>query len=299
MRRYILIISLTVLYAISSIFLIYKIKQKDVYYNSIIQAEKSKYTGFLIKDKNNLDILLMNGDDIINHHVLSDKQWEPHVQNVLSQILKPKDKVLVLGGHIGIHATLISKLIGKDGKVFIFEPNPKILKFLRTNLFLNNAENVTLYPKAAFSSNTNVAFIAKALGNVGGAHIITSEEDKNENLEQLITVEAVSIDSINEIRTIDVLQMDIEGAEENAVYGAQKLIDRSPNLIVFQEWSPFWMKDIDTYLKFWRSRNYKIVQITLSGGLKELTDEALKSSGQIDIVMTRNLEKLINNFKPL
>ncbi|WP_341787236.1 FkbM family methyltransferase [Rickettsia endosymbiont of Cantharis rufa] len=154
-----------------------------MYYNSIIQAEKSKYAGFLIKDKNNLDILLMNGVDIINHHILSDEQWEPHVQNVLSQILKPKDKVLVLREHIGIHTTLISKLISKDGKVFIFEPNPKILKFLRTNLFLNNAENVTLYSKAAFSSNTNVAFIAKALENVGGTHIIASEEDKNENLE--------------------------------------------------------------------------------------------------------------------
>lgn len=265
----------------------------------LTKVEESRYNGFLIKDKNDLDILLMKGDYVLNNHVLADNQWEPHIQNILYQILKPADKVLVLGGHIGTHATLISKLIGKDGKVFIFEPNPKILKFLRANLALNNAENAILYPKAAFSSNTNVSFIAKHVGNAGEAHISRSEKDSNENLDLLVTVEAVSIDSIDEIKTIDVLQMDIEGEEENAVYGAQKLIDRSPNLIVLQEWSPAWIKNKEKYLNFWRSRHYKIAQVTLNG-LKEMTDEELsKVTKQIDIIMSKDLNQLINNFKPL
>ncbi|WP_218460722.1 FkbM family methyltransferase [Rickettsia sp. TH2014] len=254
----------------------------------------SNFRGVLIKDKNNLNILLKAKDDVSNY-IADTLEWEPHLQNALRQIIKPRDKVLVLGAHIGIHAVLISKL-ANEGQISIFEANPYVLKFLETNLVLNNITNAKIYPKAAFSENTTVSFLAKDTGNTDASHIKRLDTTQKE---ELITVDAVNIDSIKEIQTIDILQMDIEGAEENAVYGAQKLIDRSPNLTVFQEWSPFWMKDIDTYLKFWSSRNYKIVQITLSGGLKELTDEELKSSGQIDIIMTKDLEKLISNFKPL
>ncbi|MCC8407016.1 MAG: FkbM family methyltransferase [Rickettsia endosymbiont of Sceptobius lativentris] len=199
-----------------------------VYCNTDLLNLNSNFKGVLIKDKNNLNILLKAKDDVSNY-IADMLEWEPHLQNALRQIIKPKDKVLVLGAHIGIHAVLISKL-ANEGQISIFEANPYILKFLETNLVLNNITNAKLYPKAAFSENTTVSFLAKDTGNTGASHIKRLDTAQKE---ELITVDAVNIDSIKEIQTIDILQMDIEGAEENAVYGAQKLIDRSPNLTVF------------------------------------------------------------------
>ena len=116
-----------------------------------------------------------------------------------------------------------------------------------------------------------------------------------------IKIPSIKIDSIPHLTSIDILQMDIEGAEEEAIYGAQNLIDNSPNLIVFQEWSPFWIKDMDKYLKFWRSRGFKIAKIS-GKFLQLLTDEDLKSNkdinhSQIDIIMAKDLEYIITNFK--
>ncbi len=252
-----------------------------------------KYKGILVNDKNNFDILVMGGDTV-SEYILSTQEWEPHLQNALHQLIKPQDKVLVLGAHIGYHTLLISRLVGEDGKVLIFEPNPNTLKILRANIALNDIHNTILYPKAAFSENTTLSFVIPKKDS-GQSHV---KRPKDEQSSDLITVEAVKIDSLKEIDSIDVLQMDVEGVEDKAIYGATKLIDNSPNLIVFQEWSPSWMKDIDTYLKFWRSRDYKIAQITATE-LKEMTDTELKDSEQIDIVLAKDLEKIVKNFRPL
>ena len=82
--------------------------------------------GVLIKDKNNIDLLLMGKDYIVSRTIYNDKEWEAHLQNALKQIIKPNNKVLVLGGHIGAHALLISKLVGNDGKVSVFEANKSL-----------------------------------------------------------------------------------------------------------------------------------------------------------------------------
>ena len=260
-----------------------------------IAKMEEKYKGVLVKDKNGFDMLLVRDDDSVTRLMVEDNEWEPHLQNAFRQIIKPKAKVLVLGGHFGTHVILISKLVGNQGKLSVFEANPNSLKFLNANLVLNNVENTTLYPKAAFSKKTTLSFVALATGNTGSSHIKREEDNSNTNI---ITVDAVNIDSIPEIDTIDVLQMDIEGAEADAVYGATKLIDKSPNLIVFQEWTPAWIKDKDSYLNFWRSRGYKIGQIT-AHDLCEITDEELKNAEQIDIILAKNLDKIILNFKPM
>lgn len=252
-----------------------------------------KYKAILVSDKNNFDILVIDGD-VVSEYILSAQEWEPHLQNILRQLIKPQDKVLIVGAHIGYHTLLISRLVGDNGKVSIFEPNPNTLKILRANIVLNDIHNTVLYPKAAFSENTTLSFVTPKKDS-GQSHVKRPEDEQSPDL---ITVEAVKIDSLQEIDSIDILQMDVEGVEDKAVYGATKLIDNSPNLIVFQEWSPFWMKDTDTYLKFWRSRGYKIAQITTTE-LKEMTDTELKSSEQIDIILAKDLEKIIKNFCPL
>lgn len=255
--------------------------------------DRKRYKAILVSDKNNFDILVM-GEDTVSEYILSTQEWEPHLQNALRQLIKPRDKVLVLGAHIGYHTLLISRLVGDDGRVSIFEPNPNTLKLLRANIALNDIHNTILYPKAAFSENTTLSFAATRKDH-GQFHVQRPEDKQHSNL---TTIEAVRVDSLKEIESIDILQMDVEGVEDKAVYGATKLIDNSPNLIVFQEWSPSWMKDTDTYLKFWRSRGYKIAQITTTE-LKEMTDTELKNSEQIDIILARDLEKIIANFKPL
>ena len=67
--------------------------------------------GVMIKDKNGFNIIVDSHDDIVSRLLIKEKVWEDHLQNALKQLIKPNDRVLILGAHIGYHAILIGKLI--------------------------------------------------------------------------------------------------------------------------------------------------------------------------------------------
>lgn len=285
---------------------IYKFYYKDLQYISLklklrnvtenLTKSCKDFAGVIVEDEDGVAVIINTKDDTVGREILTKKTWEPHLRNVLKQIAKPNYKVVVLGAHIGYHALLISKLIGGGGKIFIFEPNPVSLRFLKTNISFNDIKNAYVYPFAAFDRKASLDFKAIFNGNTGGSHLVLEGGSPIDG--ELIKVDAIDLDSILS-EPIDLLQMDIEGAEEYAVQGMKNLIEKSPNLIVVQEYSPNWMKNQDEYLKFWRSKGYSIAKITDSG-LYEMTDKELKSlTSQIDIVMSKNLKDLVKNFRPL
>lgn len=243
--------------------------------------------GFMLTDKSGTRLIAPSSDSHISGVLLRYNEWELHIQDYFRKILQPGSKVLCLGGHIGIHALAISRLVGEKGRVFVFEPNPKTLPFLRANIALNNnPSNLTLYPFAAFSENKNIDFL-QSTRNTGASTAL--EKIPNSGAPRA-TVKALAIDSLKDIEgPIDLLQMDIEGCEDEAVKGMEKLITKSPNMVVIQEWTPWLIKDKKTYLQFWRNKGYDMARIDMSG-LKPISDdELINMKGQCDLLIAKDL----------
>jgi FkbM family methyltransferase len=263
--------------------------QKDLEQNYL------NFSGVIVQDKNNFNILVDTKDNVVSDCVMKYKCWEEHFQNALKQLVKPNDRVLIFGAHIGYHAVLIGKLIGDNGKMWIFEANPYTVKFLKANLIFNDINNGIVYPKAVYRENTKLEFKQIVNGNTGMSKIGEFFDDSLQY--RTIQVEAVNVDSLPEISDVNVIQMDIEGGEPDAIYGAKDLIDNSKNLIVFQEWSTCMTKGIDDYLHFWRSRGYRAAQIN-DKSLTELSDDELKKPNtHIDILWAKNLDDIIAKYK--
>lgn len=256
-------------------------------------------TGISLIDEDGVEIFLDVKDRVIAGTIIKHGSWEPHFRNLLRQLVKPRQQVIVLGSHVGVHTMLISRLLGENGKIHAFEPNPNTLKYLKTNILLNPIKNITLYEKAVSDQNAELKFVVVPRDkNAGASHLIRDDKDF---IGEEITVESVRLDTVLPIPDggFDIIQMDIEGAEAKAIFGAQNIIDHSPNLIVLQEWTPKWMKeDVDRYLKFWRERGYKFAAIH-ADSLVELSDDDLKNSTQIDIIIAKNLASIMASFKPL
>lgn len=260
---------------------------KDTYLQDKIPGQ-----GILIKDINNNMMLLDGHDDTVSMLIYKNGVWEPHINEVINNVMREGDRALVVGAHIGFHTVNIAKLVGDDGEVFAFEPNPRTLKFLNANIAINGLENVTVYPQAVYSNKTTLKFHAIDDGNTGMSHV----HRDNEKSIDYIEVDAIDIDSIPEINNINFIIMDVECMETKAMLGAKKLLDNAPDdLLMLQEWSSECTPNMPEYLSFLRGRGYKIINIPRTEDTKptELTDDYLINSPvQLDIAISKSDDRL-------
>ena len=69
--------------------------------------------------------------------------WEPHFVRSLEEHVAPGSVALDVGAYIGIHALLMGRLAGPQGRVYAFEPQRKVYRELRRNIEFNGLANVT------------------------------------------------------------------------------------------------------------------------------------------------------------
>lgn len=161
--------------------------------------------------------------------------------------VKPGDFVLDIGGNVGQYAVLFCSLVGAEGKVITFEPDPGHRGILCKNLKLNGFEH-------------RVAVEQLALSDTNGSHVFFSRNDQMSSLVKSgLGTNAASLDVqehvVETTRLDDYLKaqgvafpnwvkLDTEGAEVNILRGARELL-QSPVTIVC-ELHPYAWDEFDT-----------------------------------------------------
>ena len=135
-------------------------------------------------------------------------QYEPEVTGRLRQLAKEGMTFCDVGANIGLITLLASKLVGPSGRVIAFEPVPENAQILRGNVRRNNRGNITVLEKAV-SSKPGQAHIH--LSEFCGSHSLVA--NPNGASGRTLTVETVRLDSLPELRNLDILKIDAEGGE--------------------------------------------------------------------------------------
>ena len=177
--------------------------------------------------------------------------WEPQTSHALLELSKGAKTVLIGGAYIGDHAVLIANQIGPDGKVHCFEPGTNSARLLRTNAKRNGIDNIVVREMGLWGAESQL----KLDGD--DSHAAPTLADEGDD-----SFSATTIDNYcasEGIGKIDLIQLDIEGGELEALKGAEKLLsdpERAPDAIVFEVHSLYtdWSNglenvDIVQYLK--------------------------------------------------
>lgn len=157
------------------------------------------------------------------------RNYEGHVTTLMRPLLQPGMVVVDVGASIGFYTLLAASHVGEDGRVLAFEPSFGSCELLRMSIAANGFGNVTVHRVAVADFDGVVGYAT------GGSNGVINRDDPGSFPLQ---VPAVKLDTFLQSEPrIDLIKMDIEGAEGLALAGMKQLLARDHPL-VFTEFSP-------------------------------------------------------------
>jgi FkbM family methyltransferase len=162
-----------------------------------------------------------------------DGVYEAEVLDFVFGRLRPGAVVVDAGANIGAFTLPVAKRIGAAGCVIAIEASPRIFPYLRRNVTLNELSNVRLVQCAAFNCDLQtVPFYEAPIDRFGkgslGAHY-------HANPIPVLTRTLDSILSEQQVGRVDLIKLDVEGAEAAVFQGAEKLLTGgNPPVVVFE-----------------------------------------------------------------
>lgn len=179
------------------------------------------------------------------------REWEQSTTKIFKKVVKEGDTVVDLGANIGYFTLLAAKLVGKKGKVYSFEPEPRNYNYLLKNIELNEYDNVFATQKAVSDETGKTKLYICPYDT--GHHTINQygdikahKPDFIDDKKDFVEVETVTLDDFfkDTKQPINVIKMDVEGAEMLALSGMDRIIRESKNIKMFVEFFPLLIREM-------------------------------------------------------
>jgi FkbM family methyltransferase len=156
---------------------------------------------------------------------------EAPVQEALRRLLAPGDVFYDVGANVGFFTLLGGRLVGPTGCVVAFEPVPWCARAVAHNIALNGFEHAQIRAEAVGGEDGRARLLV--VGEASWSHLEST--GRHPDVRDEIDVAMVTIDALVAAGTIpppDVLKIDTEGAELQAIEGARETIARHRPAIV-------------------------------------------------------------------
>jgi FkbM family methyltransferase len=151
--------------------------------------------------------------------------YEGHMLSFFNANVKSGMVALDIGANIGLYTMQFARLVGARGSVIAFEPNSENCRLLLLSTQKNGFKNIELLP-FALSDKRGAHLFTTAIGTNG-----TFTDQRHDVMSRGCTVvPTLPLDSLN-IERVDLMKLDIEGAEYLALQGSEKLIERCRPII--------------------------------------------------------------------
>lgn len=166
-------------------------------------------------------------------------QYEPDVRGVLQYLLKPNHTFIDCGANVGYFSVLAGGLVGSEGRVVSIEANPITYKLLERNLEANHLG--TPVHCALTSQTQEVELFMPSEGDVysslrqGGlikGDSVRSFKIQGRTLDELVQQLTLS--------KVDVVKIDIEGAELDVLRSAPNLLTALKPIIIMEYGTNTW-----------------------------------------------------------
>ncbi|HUY26811.1 MAG TPA: FkbM family methyltransferase [Candidatus Binataceae bacterium] len=164
--------------------------------------------------------------DFVQRQIFFGGLFEPIESYLFLKMIAPGMTVFDVGANCGQYTLLAASAVGASGSVHSFEPVPETFGILEEHVRLNQFDNVIVNQAALWSEATDLS-----LGSEPGAPVQSGRWSAGFAAmnPSAVTVRALRLDDYvreHAITRIDLIKMDIEGAEPFMLEGARESLAR-------------------------------------------------------------------------
>ena len=187
--------------------------------------------------------ICLNKQDSIVSGALALGCYESHLLDKFLDLLKPGMFVVDIGANIGLYTILSSSRVGPKGKVVAIEPEPTNCSYIAKSLAANQFTNGTIHQKALSDKNGEITlFLCES--NNADHRIYDAAEGSTSLGRKGVSIPTARLDDLlGEDRSkVDLIKMDIQGAEAIALKGMLGTLTANPKLKMMMEFWPWGLK---------------------------------------------------------
>lgn len=167
-------------------------------------------------------------------HLMLEGRWEPWIEAALREELRPGMRFADVGANFGYYTLLGAQWVGPTGAVYAVEANPAICRKLRKSVSINGFDPTVRVLECGVWSEVAVLEFGFTHEYSGGGGI-GAGGDARWQVER-VQVPVAPLDRLlADVPAIDVMKIDVEGAEPAALAGAAALLARSPRVTLVVE----------------------------------------------------------------
>ena len=157
----------------------------------------------------------------IQRHVYFLGEYEPESCRLWAQLAGRAKVIFDVGANVGIYSLLASSA-NRTASIHAFEPTPEMFRALSENIRRNSAANIVPHQEAVGATG-GAAFLWQHVADNEGMNYVTEARVYDSQP----AVNRTSLDEFcraNGIERVDLMKIDIEGGEYDALRGAERLL---------------------------------------------------------------------------
>jgi FkbM family methyltransferase len=166
---------------------------------------------------------------------------EHHLVKYVTDQIKPGFTMLDIGAHHGVYTLIPAyelKSRGRKGVIYSFEPNPFNFSLLKHNVSRNALSSfVVLHNEAVSDKNCKqkLLYFPEENSDSQLESVTTMEENDTPKKIKIHSVNVIRLDNfLKKIKKVNLIKMDVQGAELFALKGGKKLISRDKPILVIE-----------------------------------------------------------------
>lgn len=164
-----------------------------------------------------------------------DKVYEKELSGIISSFVSEGNIVADVGANFGWHSVSMAEIVGSEGSVYSYEPNPEMFEALTKNVRLNSFENRTTLRNCAVGEVSGKGSLNADAGQSAIGYVSLEDSSGGE-----ADVEIVSLDDelAEHVGNVAFVKIDVEGFEPFVLKGAERLLSDSNPPVLMVEFSP-------------------------------------------------------------